>query len=154
EGAVGARFGKIARRFNGYFEKMLGKYDRTLATALLKPAGTLIGLVGVSFLALSLYPFLGVSFFPRTDAVQFVITLKAASGTRIELTEQYVKRVEEIIREVVPKEELAIIVSNIGITTDFSAMYTPNSASHTAFVEASLREGHKVGSYEYMRRVR
>jgi hydrophobic/amphiphilic exporter-1 (mainly G- bacteria), HAE1 family len=33
-------------------------------------------------------------------------------------------------------------------------MYTPNSASHTAFVQVSLKEGHKVGSYEYMRRVR
>jgi multidrug efflux pump subunit AcrB len=154
EGAQGARFGKLAKRFNAYFEKMLGNYDRTLATALLKPAATLMGLVGVSLLALSLYPFLGVSFFPRTDAGQFVINLKAPSGTRVELTEQYVQRVEEIIRGVVPKDELEIIVSNIGITTDFSAMYTPNSASHTAFVEASLREGHKVGSYEYMRRVR
>src|SRR5439155_16471616 len=45
-------------------------------------------------------------------------------------------------------------VSNIGITTDFSAIYTPNSAPHTAFVEVSLKEGHQVGSYEYMRRVR
>src|SRR5215475_5926198 len=46
------------------------------------------------------------------------------------------------------------MVSNIGITTDFSAIYTSNSAPHTAFVQASLRERHKVGSYEYMRRVR
>ena len=154
EGAIGARFGKIARKFNEYFEKMLKKYDRTLASALLKPAATLIGLVGVSLLAFSLYPFLGISFFPRTDAGQFVINLKAPSGTRIELTEAYVKRVEDIIREVVPSNELQIVVSNIGITTDFSAMYTPNSASHTAFVQASLRPGHKVGSYEYTRRVR
>ena len=56
--------------------------------------------------------------------------------------------------QVVPPSELQIIVSNIGITTDFSAIYTPNSASHTAFVQVSLKEGHKVGSYEYMRRVR
>src|SRR6202022_2713890 len=47
-----------------------------------------------------------------------------------------------------------MIVSNIGVTPDFSAIYTPNSAPHTAFVQASLKEGHKVGSYEYMRRVR
>ena len=33
-------------------------------------------------------------------------------------------------------------------------MYTSNSASHTAFVQASLQEGHRVGSYEYMDRVR
>jgi hydrophobic/amphiphilic exporter-1 (mainly G- bacteria), HAE1 family len=151
---VSSRFGRIGKKFNFYFEKMLGKYDRTLSTALLKPAATVIGLAGVSLLALALYPFLGVSFFPRTDPGQFVINLKAPSGTRVENTEEYVKQVEDIIRGVVPANELQIIVSNIGITTDFSAIYTPNSASHTAFVQVSLKEGHKVGSYEYMRRVR
>lgn len=151
---VSSRLGGIGKKFNFYFEKMLGKYDRTLSTALLKPAATVIGLAGVSLLCLSLYPFLGVSFFPRTDPGQFVINLKAPSGTRVELTEDYVKQVEDLIRGVVPADELQIIVSNIGITTDFSAIYTPNSASHTAFVQVSLREGHKVGSYEYMRRVR
>jgi HAE1 family hydrophobic/amphiphilic exporter-1 len=151
---VSSRLGGIGKKFNFYFEKMLGKYDRTLSTALLKPVATVIGLAGVSLLCLSLYPFLGVSFFPRTDPGQFVINLKAPSGTRVELTEDYVKQVEDLIRGVVPADELQIIVSNIGITTDFSAIYTPNSASHTAFVQVSLKEGHKVGSYEYMRRVR
>jgi multidrug efflux pump subunit AcrB len=151
---IGSRLGRIAKKFNVYFEEMLHTYDRTLSKALLKPAATLIGLVGVSLLSFSLYPFLGVSFFPRTDPGQFVINMKAPSGTRIELTEDYVKQVEEIVHEVVPANELQIIVSNIGVTTDFSALYTPNSASHTAFVQVSLKEGHKVGSYEYMQRVR
>ncbi len=148
------RWGGVGKMFNKYFDKMVGKYDQTLSTALLKPVATLAGLVGISLLAFALYPFLGVSFFPRTDPGQFVINLKAPSGTRVELTEDYVNRVEQIIRTVVPKQELQIIVSNIGITTDFSAIYTPNSASHTAFVQVSLKEGHKVGSFEYMRRVR
>jgi len=151
---VSSRLGGVGKKFNFYFEKMLGKYDRTLTTSLLKPLATVTGLVGVSLLALALYPFLGVSFFPRTDPGQFVINIKAPSGTRVELTEDYVKEVEEIIRGTIPAKELQIIVSNIGITTDFSAIYTPNSASHTAFVQVSLQEGHRVGSYEYMRRVR
>jgi len=154
-GAEGRRgLGRIVTAFNHYFGVMLGKYDRTLAKSMLRPVATVVGLAGVSLLALTLYPLLGVSFFPRTDPGQFLINLKAPSGTRVELTERYVKQVEEIIRQVVPNNELQIVVSNIGITTDFSAIYTPNSAPHTAFVQASLREGHKVGSYEYMKRVR
>jgi HAE1 family hydrophobic/amphiphilic exporter-1 len=121
---------------------------------LLRPAATLFGLVGVSLVALGSYPLLGVAFFPRTDAGQFVINLKAPSGTRVELTEEYVKQIEGIIREVVPKRDLQMIVANIGITPDFSVIFTPNAAPHTAFVLASLKEGHAVGSYEYMRRVR
>jgi HAE1 family hydrophobic/amphiphilic exporter-1 len=148
------RWDGIGQMFNFYFRKMLQKYDLTLTTALARPAATTVALAGISLLCLGLYPFLGVSFFPRTDPGQFVINLKAPSGTRVELTEDYVKQVEQVIRKVVPANELQIIVSNIGITTDFSAIYTPNSAPHTAFVQVSLKEDHKVGSYEYMRRVR
>ncbi|HLX84676.1 MAG TPA: efflux RND transporter permease subunit [Terriglobales bacterium] len=147
-------FGRVVSKFNEYFERMLRRYDRTLGRSLLRPAATTIGLVGVSLLCLSLYPLMGVAFFPRTDPGQFVINLKAPSGTRIENTEQYVKQVEDLIKSVVPPNELGMIVSNIGLTPDFSAIYTSNSASHTAFVQVSLQQDHKVGSYEYMERVR
>ena len=46
-----------------------------------------------------------------------------------------------------------MIVSNIGVHPGFSSIYTSNSAQHTAFVQVSLKEGHKIGSYEYMDRV-
>ena len=154
EGAIGARFGNIAKNFNLYFDKMLAKYDRGLGLALMRPLATSIGLVGISLFLFSLYPLLGTAFFPRTDSGQFVINVKAPSGTRIELSEKYVQQVEDIVRQEVPKDELGLIVSNIGLTTDFSAIYTPNSAPHTAFVQVSLNENHKISSYEYMRRVR
>jgi multidrug efflux pump subunit AcrB len=154
EGSIEARLGEVSKKFDGYFGAMLDKYDRTLATTLLKPAATVIGLAGVSLLCFALYPFLGVSFFPRTDPGQFVVNLKAPTGSRVELTEDYVKKLEDIVRDVVPKNELQIIVANIGVTPDFSSIYTANSAPHTAFVQVSLKEGHKVGSYEYMQRVR
>ncbi|PYX68395.1 MAG: AcrB/AcrD/AcrF family protein [Acidobacteria bacterium] len=154
EGAIGARFGAIATKFNHYFEKVVGKYDRTLSTALLKPVATTVGLAGVSIMCLAMYPLMGVAFFPRTDPGQFVINYKAPSGTRIELSEQYARKIEDVVRQVVPDDELGMTVSNIGITSDFSAIYTPNSAPHTGFVQVSLKEGHKVGSYDYMRQVR
>jgi multidrug efflux pump subunit AcrB len=62
--------------------------------------------------------------------------------------------VEDLVRQVVSKEDLAMIVSNIGATPDFSAIYTTNSAMHTAFIQVSLNEDHKTGSYEYMARVK
>jgi HAE1 family hydrophobic/amphiphilic exporter-1 len=154
EGSIGARLGAINSKFNVLFDKLLGNYDRTVGIALGKPLATVAGLVGVSLLAFSLYPLLGVAFFPRTDPGQFVINVKSPSGTRIELTEKDVKEVEDIVRQEVPANELGIIVSNIGLTPDFSAIYTPNSAPDNAFIQVSLKENHKIGSYEYMRRVR
>jgi multidrug efflux pump subunit AcrB len=147
-------YGRVFTIFNRYFEKMVHRYDHTLGRALLRPAATSLGLVGVSLLCFSLYPLLGVAYFPRTDPGQFLINLKAPSGTRLELTENYIAQVEDLIRRTVPPNELGMIVSNIGVTPGFSAIYTPNSGQHTAFVQVSLKDGHKVGSYEYMNRVR
>jgi multidrug efflux pump subunit AcrB len=84
----------------------------------------------------------------------FSINVKAPSGTRITVTESEIAKVEALIRQVVAQEDLDLIVSNIGATPDFSAIYTSNSASHTAFVQVSLKDGHKVDSYEYMARVK
>jgi multidrug efflux pump subunit AcrB len=149
-----SRFGQVVASFNRYFEKLVCYYDHTVGRSLLRPAATTIGLVGVALFSFSLYPLLGIAYFPRTDPGQFVINLKAPSGTRLELTNRDVEAVEHEIREIVPPNELGMIVSNIGVTPGFSAIYTPNSAEHTAFVQVSLKEDHKVGSYEYMNRVR
>lgn len=140
--------------FNKGYDKVLHTYDRALDKSLKSPKLTVAFIMGAFLLSLALSPLLGVAFFPRTDPGQFVINIKAPTGTRIELTNQYIKRVEAEIREVVPSRDLNMIVSNIGITPDFSAIYTSNSGEHTAFVQVSLKEDHKVGSYEYMRRMR
>jgi multidrug efflux pump subunit AcrB len=70
------------------------------------------------------------------------------------LSNEEIGKVEGVIRQVVSSTDLGMIVSNIGITPDLSAIYTPNSAMDTAFVQVSLEEGHKTGSYEYISRVR
>ena len=147
-------FGSIIHRFNRGFERLLGRYDRALIPALLKPGSTVLGMMGIFLISLSIFPLLGVSFFPRTDPGQFMINIKAPSGTRLETTERYLSQVEAKIRDIVPKDELDMIVSNIGVTPGFSSMYTSNSGSHTATLQVNLRENHKVGSYEYMDRVR
>ena len=140
--------------FNNQFERFLRFYDRIVAGVLRWPAAMLAGF-GVSFAAsLLAFPLLGLSFFPRTDAGQFVINLKAPSGTRLAVTDGEVAKVEDLIRRVVSPDDLGMIVSNIGSTPDFSAIYTSNSAMHTAFVQVSLKEDHKVGSYDYMSRVK
>jgi len=105
-------------------------------------------------LSLTLYPLIGEAYFPRTDPSQFVINVKAQTGTRIELTDQLVQQVEQIVRDTVPTNDLKIIVSNIGVTPGLSSIYTPNSGPHTAFVQVGLNAGHKLSSFQYMDLVR
>jgi len=140
--------------FNLLFERFLNLYSTTLTGVMRAPALTIAAVMGLFLVSLLLYPKLGVAFFPRTDAGQFIINMKAPSGTRLELTNQEVERVEGAIRAEIPPEELEIIVANIGVQPGFSAIYTSNSAQHTAFVQVSLKEGHKVSTFDYMDKVR
>ncbi len=157
EGAAG-RGARWGRRFNVWFnrnfEQTLQQYTRLVGAALRRPRTVLAAAAAVFAGSLLLYPRLGVAFFPRTDAGQFVMNLKAAPGTRLEITSRETAQVERLVREVVAPEDLGIIVSNIGVAPGFSSIYTSNSAQHTAFVQVSLKEGHKTGSYEYMNRMR
>ncbi|HEX8798148.1 MAG TPA: efflux RND transporter permease subunit, partial [Terriglobales bacterium] len=65
-----------------------------------------------------------------------------------------VARIESDIRQVVDKDDLQMIVSNIGLTPDLSSIYTSNSGQHTAFVQVSLHKEHKRSTFTYMDRVR
>jgi multidrug efflux pump subunit AcrB len=140
--------------FNAKFDLLLNFYERWVRNALDHPVEVLCGFGVLFLLSFLLYPFVGLSFFPRTDAGQFVIDVKAPTGTRIELTDKYVEKVEDIVRQVVPSSELNTIVSNIGLMPDLSSLFTPNSGMHTAFIQVGLKEDHRVNSYAYMGRVR
>ena len=147
-------FGKFVAGFNHRYNRMLGRYDAAVAKALTRPAATVGIIMGSFVLSLALLPLLGVAFFPRTDPGQFVINVKAPTGSRLEMTNQYIARVESDIRDVIGKDDLQMVVSNIGMTPDLSAIYTSNSAQHTAFVQVSLVKEHKVSTFAYMDRVR
>jgi hydrophobic/amphiphilic exporter-1 (mainly G- bacteria), HAE1 family len=140
--------------FNRKFTSFLDGFDRLQLIALARPISTVIGILGVVLLSFALIPKLGIAYFPRTDPGQFAINLKTPTGTRIEITEQEVKKVEDLVRRLVAPHDLRLIVSNIGSTPGFSSIYTSNSASHTAYVQVGLTDDHRGGSYDYMRRVR
>jgi HAE1 family hydrophobic/amphiphilic exporter-1 len=147
-------FGRFNVWFNRVFHQFLDRFDQMQNITLSRPGRTVLFIFCFVLLGCFVAPFMGLSYFPRTDPGQFVINLKAPTGTRIEVTEEEVAKVENIIRKIVEPRDLRLIVSNLGITADFSAMFTSNSASHTAFVQVSLQDDHKIGSFEYMERVR
>jgi multidrug efflux pump subunit AcrB len=151
------RFGfqPIVDKFNFYFLRMVNRYENLVRRSLQRPGLTAACILGgVVVLLLVTFPFLGRAYFPRTDPGQFVIDVRMPSGTRLEVSDQYIARVEQIIRQEVRPGDLGMIVSNIGVYPDLSAIFTSNASMDTAFVQTSLKEGHSIGSYAYMQRVR
>jgi multidrug efflux pump subunit AcrB len=148
-------FARFERKFNEQFQRMLNWYEGLARRAMQRPGVTAAAILsGLALILLGLFPFLGRAYFPRTDPGQFVIDVRMPSGTRIEVSNDYIAKVEAVIRSVVKPSDLGMIVSNIGVYPDISSIFTTNASMDTAFVQTSLKEDHSVGSYEYMRRVR
>ncbi len=144
-------FARFERKFNEKFQRMLNSYEKLAFRVLEKPVTTAtVILGGLAVILLSLFPFLGRAYFPRTDPGQFVIDVRMPSGTRLEVSDQYITKVENIIRSVVKPSDIGMIVSNIGVYPDLSSIFTTNASMDTAFVQTSLKEDHSIGSYEYM----
>jgi multidrug efflux pump subunit AcrB len=145
--------GRFNAAFNRGFKRVLDAYESLVRRATARPMVTVAALLGAFVLSIGLFPLLGLSFFPRSDAGQFTINLKAPTGSRIELTNQYVSKVEDLIRKTIAPGDFRTIVSNLGVVNDLSSLYTTNSGSYTATVQTQLTDDHRISSYEYMDRV-
>ena len=117
-------------------------------------------MMAVVFAASLLFWFgIGSELFPMVDAGTLEIRMKTLPGTRLEETEKIVSRVEETIKQVIPAEQIATLIANIGLPVGkgagFSTILSPNSGSDSAFLIVNLKEEHrKTSTEEYSRRLR
>jgi HAE1 family hydrophobic/amphiphilic exporter-1 len=153
-----ARAAEAGHGWLGWFERgyarVVARYERLLAAALGRKKLVIGGVAGLFVATMFGARFIGTELFPRTDAGQFIVNLRTPPGSRIEVTEALATAVEGVVREVIPPRDLAMVVSNLGLAPGFSAIYSPNAASDSGFVMVSLRPGHRVSTWEYMRRLR
>jgi multidrug efflux pump subunit AcrB len=140
-----AWFSGFHRWFNRSFEKFREGY-RDLLSLVLRNAGKLVILV-LGFAAASslLYPFLGQNFFPSVDTGEFEMHVRTRAGTRIEETARTVDLIEQMIRQIIPANQVQMIVDNMGIpysgiNTSYNTTGTMSAADCDIMV--SLKENH------------
>ncbi|MGO9323986.1 MAG: efflux RND transporter permease subunit [Terracidiphilus sp.] len=106
-------------RFQHGFERAFDRFRRgylSLLTLCVDHAGAfLIFFLAFALVSLGLAPFLGQDFFPSVDSGQFMIHVRAHSGTRIEETAALCDHIEGTIRREIPSRELVTILDNIGL---------------------------------------
>src|SRR5467141_2375386 len=101
--------------FKRGFESLRNAYH-SLLTSLVHRRGFFIPAFLLTCLAaFLLVPWLGQDFFPNTDSGQFILHLRAKSGTRIEETAKLCDLVEGTIRHEIPEREVDNILDNIGL---------------------------------------
>src|SRR5205085_5331801 len=59
-------------------------------------------------------PFLGRNFFPKVDAGQILMHVRAPVGMRVEETANRFADIEKEIRRIIPSREIATLVENVG----------------------------------------
>jgi len=150
-------FTSIHDGFNHHFENLRLFYLQALEKALEQP-WSIVALAGfVLISSFCLLPFVGRDFFPTVDAGQFRLHVKAASGTRVEKTEQIFSQVEAEIHKVIPAEEIGLLLDNIGVPAEtFNMAFGDSATIGTADGEilVSLKHHRKHSTPEYMKLLR
>ncbi|MHB1560750.1 MAG: efflux RND transporter permease subunit, partial [Isosphaeraceae bacterium] len=147
--------GRAFDRWQRLIDVGIKKYGRMLDWVLDHSILTVVVAYGALLLVLIvLTPPLRREFFPQADAGSFEIYVRAPSGTRLRVTNERIAKVEEFIKQNIPPEDLKIIVSEIGVTPDWSSAYTQNAGKMDTIVRVQLTEERHKGSYEYADQLR
>ena len=138
-------FSGFHRWFNHQFEKFREGYRDLLSLGLRNGGKLVILVLGFAVASAFLYPFLGQNFFPSVDTGQFDMHVRMRAGTRIEETARTVDQIEQMMRQIIPPNQLEMIVDNMGIP--YSGINTSYNTSGTMSpadcdILVSLKEHH------------
>ncbi len=148
---------KIHERFNVHFERFRSGYEGMLVWALERRVLVLLFFAGLFGVSMCVVPFIGRDFFPLVDAGQFRLHVRTVAGTRIEEAERTFGQVEEYIRRVVPKNDLRLVIDNIGLPVGGVNLAYSDSAtigSTDGEIQVSLNPEHKTPVWQYIKRLR
>jgi len=139
-------FVRCQRAFENGFDRFRNGYRALLASCFehRRPFAFTFGLFCAATWLLTLT--LGQDFFPSVDAGQFLLHLRAATGTRIEETARLTDRVTQAIARTIPASELGGSLENIGIpNSSINLSYNTSGVIGPADADilVSLKEGHQ-----------
>src|SRR6184192_3460209 len=152
---VGERMGFFRRYQQGFerkFEQFREAYQSALHTALHFPRLFTAAFLGFCIFSVLLVFVLGRDFFPKVDAGQIRLHLRARTGLRIEETARLADQVNGVIRETIPKDELTTVLDNIGvpysgINLTYSNAGTIGTSDAEILVQLKEVRGKPTGAY-------
>jgi multidrug efflux pump subunit AcrB len=142
--------------FERGFEWLRTSYHSLLTTLVHRRALLVPGFLLTCAAAFLLVPWLGQDFFPSSDNGQFILHLRAKSGTRIEETAKLCDIIEGTIRREIPERELDNILDDVGLpysTINFIHSTSGLIGTADADILVSLKEDHHA-TLDYVQRLR
>jgi CzcA family heavy metal efflux pump len=137
---------RFQRGFEARFEKIRSGYRDLLAGALRHRPTFIISFLAFVAASFLLVPFLGRNFFPSVDTGQILMHVRAQVGTRVEESSNQFAEIQKAIRRMIPPEEVATIVDNIGMPISGINMAYNNTGvigPQDGDIQIKLKEGHR-----------
>jgi multidrug efflux pump subunit AcrB len=156
EGITRSWVWRIHTAFEHQFEKFRGSYTAALDWALSNRPMVVTAFAVLFVGSLGLYPLIGQNFFPTVDAGQLRLHVRVPTGTRVEETERRFRQVEGIIKQVIPAEELDLVLDNIGLPVvpiNLLLSDNPTIGAGDGEILVSMKEEHGPTG-EYIERIR
>ncbi len=135
------------RGFEHRFERARKAYGGLLTVLVRRRRLFIPAFLGGGLAVLLLLPWLGQDFFPTTDSGQFILHLRAKTGTRIEETARLCDLVEDAIRQAIPAGERQTITDNIGLpysTINLTHSISGIIGAADADILVSLKQDHRA----------
>ena len=147
-------------RFNAWFAaastRLLHRYDALVQRCSMTASRRSESRRCISVCSLLLFPLMGLSFFPRTDAGQFVINFKAPSGTKLDATEEEAAQARrDSFASIVSKHDMGMMVSNHWSRSRlFGAVLTEFRDAYRVYAGGAESEDHQTSSFDYIDEVK
>jgi multidrug efflux pump subunit AcrB len=134
-------FARLQHGFEKGFESVRNAYSGLLTSLVVHRKLFIPAFLGACLCGVFLVPWLGQDFFPDTDSGQFILHVRARTGTRIEETARLFDLVEDIIRQNIPAKEMDNILDNIGLP------YSPYNTMHSTSGVLGANDGDVLVSF-------
>jgi multidrug efflux pump subunit AcrB len=144
------------RGFEAGFERVRAAYQILLTRLVFARKLFVPIFLGVCLCGFLLLPFLGQDFFPSTDSGEFILHMRAKTGTRIEETARLADQVEASIRSKIPGREVNNILDNLGLPySPYNTMHLTSGivGAEDGDILVSLKEDHQPTA-NYVRQLR
>jgi multidrug efflux pump subunit AcrB len=147
---------RFQQAFERGVERLRLSYQALLASLVRHRKVFIPSFLGACLAAFLLVPWLGQNFFPVSDNGQFILHVRAKSGTRIEETARLCDLVESSIRQQIPAKEMDNVLDNIGLpysTINYMHSTSGFIGAGDADIMVSLKEKHHPTA-DYVRELR
>jgi multidrug efflux pump subunit AcrB len=144
------------RVFEERFERVRAGYRELLEALMRRRGGFVVAFAALVVLSFGLVPFLGADFFPAVDSGQILMHARAPVGTRVEETAARFARIRDAIRQVIPDDEIATLVDNVGLPPSSINLTYNNTGvigTQDGDIQIALRKDHRPTA-DYVRELR